>query len=81
MGVSGQRHATAALLPPWKGPTVPIGQEAGWAVRVKDWDNQVKKDRWTRHVARMGKLRNKQKLMDERREWNRPFGRLNCFGG
>jgi hypothetical protein len=26
MGVSGQHHAPAALLPP-----VPIGQEAGWA--------------------------------------------------
>jgi hypothetical protein len=26
MGVSGQRHAPAALIPP-----VPIGQEAGWA--------------------------------------------------
>jgi hypothetical protein len=31
MGVSGQRHAPAALLPPGKGPLVPIGQEAGWA--------------------------------------------------
>jgi hypothetical protein len=31
MGVSGQRHAPAALLPPRKGPPVPIGQEAGWA--------------------------------------------------
>jgi hypothetical protein len=31
MGVSGQRHAQAALLPPWKGPPVPIVQEAGWA--------------------------------------------------
>jgi hypothetical protein len=31
MGVSGQRHAPAALLPPGKGPTVPIGQKAGWA--------------------------------------------------
>jgi hypothetical protein len=30
MGVSGQRHAPAALLPPGKGPPVPIGQEAGW---------------------------------------------------
>jgi hypothetical protein len=30
-GVSGQRHAPAALLPPGKGPTVPIVQEAGWA--------------------------------------------------
>jgi hypothetical protein len=29
MGVSG-RHAPAALLPPEKGPPVPIGQEAGW---------------------------------------------------
>jgi hypothetical protein len=31
MGVSGQRYAPAALLPPEKGPAVPIVQEAGWA--------------------------------------------------
>jgi hypothetical protein len=31
MGVSGQRHASAALLPPGKVPPVPIGHEAGWA--------------------------------------------------
>jgi len=31
MGVSGQRHAPATLLPPGKGPPVPIVQEAGWA--------------------------------------------------
>jgi hypothetical protein len=31
MGVSGQHHAPAALLPPGKGPPVPSGQEAGWA--------------------------------------------------
>jgi hypothetical protein len=31
MGVSGQRHAPAALLPPWKGLPVPLGQEVGWA--------------------------------------------------
>jgi hypothetical protein len=29
--VSGQRHAPAALLPPGKGPPVPIVQEAEWA--------------------------------------------------
>jgi hypothetical protein len=29
MGVSGQRHAPAALLPTGKGPPVPIVQEAG----------------------------------------------------
>jgi hypothetical protein len=29
MGVSGQRHDPAALLPPGKGPPVPIVQEAG----------------------------------------------------
>jgi hypothetical protein len=29
--VSGQHHAPAALLPPGKGPPVPIVQEAGWA--------------------------------------------------
>jgi hypothetical protein len=31
MRVSGQRQAPAALLPPGKGPPVPIVQEAGWA--------------------------------------------------
>jgi hypothetical protein len=31
MGVSGHRYAPAALLPPGKGPPVPIVQEAGWA--------------------------------------------------
>jgi hypothetical protein len=31
MGVSGQRHAPAALLPPGKRPAVSIVQEAGWA--------------------------------------------------
>jgi hypothetical protein len=31
MGVSGQRHAPAALLPPGKGTPVPIVQEGGWA--------------------------------------------------
>jgi hypothetical protein len=31
MGVSGQRHAPAALLPLGKGPPAPIVQEAGWA--------------------------------------------------
>jgi hypothetical protein len=31
MGVSGQRHVPAALLPPGKGPPVPIVQGAGWA--------------------------------------------------
>jgi hypothetical protein len=31
MGVSGQHHASAALLPLGKGPPVPIVQEAGWA--------------------------------------------------
>jgi hypothetical protein len=31
MGVSGQRHAPAVLLPPGKRALVPIGQEAGWA--------------------------------------------------
>jgi hypothetical protein len=30
MGVSGQRHAPSAILPPGEGPPVPIGQEAGW---------------------------------------------------
>jgi hypothetical protein len=31
MGVSGQRHAKAALLPPGKIPPVPTVEEAGWA--------------------------------------------------
>jgi hypothetical protein len=31
MGVSGQRHAPAALYPWGKGPPIPITQEAGWA--------------------------------------------------
>jgi hypothetical protein len=31
MGVSGQRHAPATLLPPVKGPPLPTVQEAGWA--------------------------------------------------
>jgi hypothetical protein len=31
-GVSGERHAPAALLPLGKGPPVPIVQEAGWAL-------------------------------------------------
>jgi hypothetical protein len=31
MGVSGQRHAPAALYPWGKNPPVPIVQEAGWA--------------------------------------------------
>jgi hypothetical protein len=31
MGVSGQRHAQAAPLPPGKGPPIPTVQEAGWA--------------------------------------------------
>jgi hypothetical protein len=30
MGVSGQRHAPAALYP-GKGPPIPIEEEAGWA--------------------------------------------------
>jgi hypothetical protein len=37
MGVSGQRHAPAALLPPGKGPPVPIVQEAGWDLWVLDY--------------------------------------------
>jgi hypothetical protein len=31
MGVSGQRHTPAALLPPGKGPQVPTGQVVEWA--------------------------------------------------
>jgi hypothetical protein len=42
VGVSGQRHAPAALLPPRKGPPVPIVQEAGrapepvWTQRLEE---------------------------------------------
>jgi hypothetical protein len=42
MGVSGQRHAPAALLPPGKGPPLPIVQEAGldpepvWTQRLEE---------------------------------------------
>jgi hypothetical protein len=32
MGVSGQRHAPAALYRRGKDPRYPIGQEAGWAL-------------------------------------------------
>jgi hypothetical protein len=31
MGLSGQRHAPAALYPRGKDPPVPIVQESGWA--------------------------------------------------
>jgi hypothetical protein len=34
MGVSGQRHAPAMLLPPGKEPLVPIVQEAGCGPRA-----------------------------------------------
>jgi hypothetical protein len=40
MGVSGQRHAPAALSPPGKGPPVPIVQEAGWAPEP-DWTQRL----------------------------------------
>jgi len=40
MGVSGQLHASAALLPPGKGPPVPIVQEAGWA-REPVWTQRL----------------------------------------
>jgi hypothetical protein len=30
MRVSGQRHASATVLPPREGPLIPIVQEAGW---------------------------------------------------
>jgi hypothetical protein len=42
MGVSGQRHAPAALLPPRKGPPVPIVQEAGWAPEPV-WSQRIEK--------------------------------------
>jgi hypothetical protein len=41
MGVSGQHHAPAALLPPGKGPPVPIVQEAGWALEPV-WTQRLK---------------------------------------
>jgi hypothetical protein len=41
--VSGQRHAPAALLPPGKGPPVPIGQEAGWAPEPV-WTQRLEKN-------------------------------------
>jgi hypothetical protein len=40
MGVSGQRHAPAALLPPGKGPPVPIGIEV-----LRRCFNQIKIER------------------------------------
>jgi hypothetical protein len=40
MGVSGQRHDPAALLPPGKGPPVSIVQEAGWAPQP-DWTQRL----------------------------------------
>jgi hypothetical protein len=39
-GVSGQRHAPAALFPTGKGPPVPIVQEAGWAP-VSVWTQRI----------------------------------------
>jgi hypothetical protein len=43
MGVSGQRHAPAALLPPGKGPPVPVVQEAGWAPEPV-WTQRIEKN-------------------------------------
>jgi hypothetical protein len=51
MGVSGQRHAPAALLPPGKGPPVPIVQEAGlapepvWTQRLEEKSYDSAEDR------------------------------------
>jgi hypothetical protein len=43
MGVRGQRHAPAALLPSGKGPPVPIGQEAGgWVGPRAGLDTEAK---------------------------------------
>jgi hypothetical protein len=42
MGVSGQRHAPAALLSAGKGPPVPIVQEAGWAPEPV-WTQRIEK--------------------------------------
>jgi hypothetical protein len=41
MGVSGQRHAPAALAP-GKGPPVPIVQVAGWAPEPV-WTQEVRR--------------------------------------
>jgi hypothetical protein len=41
MGVSGRRHAPAALYPRGKDPPVPIGQEAGWAPEPV-WTQRIK---------------------------------------
>jgi len=40
MGVSGQRHAPAALLPQGKEPPVLIVQEAGWAPELV-WTQRI----------------------------------------
>jgi hypothetical protein len=40
MGVSDQRHAPAALLPPGKDPPVPIVQEAEW-VPEQVWTQRI----------------------------------------
>jgi hypothetical protein len=34
MGVSGQHHTPDGLFPPGKGPPVPLGREAVWALEL-----------------------------------------------
>jgi hypothetical protein len=53
MVVSGQRHAPAALLPPGKGPPVPILQEAGWAPEP-DWTQRLEEKSF--HICRGSNL-------------------------
>jgi hypothetical protein len=48
MGVSGQRHAPAALYPRGKGPPVPIGQEDElapepvWTQRIEEKSSRLR---------------------------------------
>jgi hypothetical protein len=46
MGVSGQRYAPAALLPPGKESLVPMVQEAGWAPKPV-WTQRSEKKSFT----------------------------------
>jgi hypothetical protein len=55
MGVSGQRHAPAALLPPGRGPPVPIVQEAGWAPELV-WTQRLEE----KSLVRIEKKQNKR---------------------
>jgi hypothetical protein len=61
MGVSGQRHAPAALLPPGKGPPVPIVQEAGCAPEPV-WTEVIGKILRIINLFNVGDLRNEGKM-------------------